>query len=81
MTILTITPNNEFLIHVSLTESDKYSQLAELQFVRRAIPDNTVTNTNLFLTLAQMESLGAYILGQAAIVRAQQDSRHSESSL
>lgn len=66
---------------VIVRESDKYSQLAYLKFVRPGTADDAIHSSDVFLTADELSKFGKFLITQAVLIQNMQDARHSESSL
>ena len=70
-----------FSTSVTIRESDKYSQAAYVKFTRGYTPEDFSGCNEMFLSIDQLETLGALFTSEAARIRSEQDARHSETAI
>lgn len=81
MATLQINSHSLFDTSVIIRESDKYSQLAYLKFIRSYDSEDKTPCSDMFLTVTELHDLGKFLIAQATMIQNAQDSRHSEASI
>ncbi len=81
MTTQKINTNPLFDTHVTVRESDKYSQMAFVKFTRGYSASDASGVSEMMLSASELENLADIMTNAAKRIRNQQDARHSESSI
>jgi len=73
MTTLQINNNATFISTVTVRESDKYTKDVYVKFERHDIPEEIRGCNEMFISPDELETLGNFLVGQAEIIRSQQE--------
>jgi hypothetical protein len=75
MATLLVKKTDEFSVNATVRESDKYTESVLVKFTRSYTPEDDTGCSEMFLTPAQLENLGMFLVGQASEIRAEQSLR------
>lgn len=81
MALLKIEGNEMFDVDVTTRESDEYTKKMFLKFELNYNPDKIRAAHEMFLTPAQMDLLGRFLIREAAEVRTAQGNREVQATI